>query len=400
MIGTLKSHTRRLLLADTPALSSAERRRSVWGALLGTGLCGLLLHAMPVGSHWLIAPVGASAIILYGLSHSPLAQPWSVIGSYLAATVAALASSALIPVPQIAAAVAVAGSLWLMARLNCIHPPGGALALFLVLDGPYTSPKMGLTLGLVSLNVVVLLLSAVVVNNLVLRRRYPYSFKPAPNPHRTEDVAPTGRGGLTHADVERAVQALDTFVDVQEDELIKLYNLAADYAFERHAGVSCGDIMSRDIVTVQYGTALEEAWTQLRAHKIKALPVVDSFGRLIGILTVADYLRQMDDTTAAGLAVRLQGLLRRTPGPNSEKAEVVGQIMTAEVHAAAVDTPVVDLVHRLSDKGMHHIPVVDDTRRVVGMVTQSDVIAALYQRVAQRPSAQAHLGRSAKSASP
>jgi CBS domain-containing membrane protein len=140
--------------------------------------------------------------------------------------------------------------------------------------------------------------------------------------------------------------------------------------------------MSRDVVTVQFGTELEEAWTQLRAHKIKALPVVDSFERVIGILTVADYLRQMDDTTAAGLAVRLQGFLKRTPGTNSEKAEVVGQIMTINVYAAHIDTPIAELVHHLSDQGLHHIPVVDDKRRVLGMVTQSDIIAALYKRIA------------------
>lgn len=353
------------------------------GALVGMGLCSLMLHAMPVGSHWLIAPVGASAVILYALSHSPLAQPWPVIGSYLVATVVALASAEFIPIPQLAAAVAVAASIWLMARFKCIHPPGGALALFIVLDGPYTMARMGLTLGLVLLNVAAMLLAALLVNNLVLGRRYPYSPKRgAANLHHTGDVPPLSRIGLNHADLESAVQALDTFVDVQEDELVQLYNLAVDHAFDRHIGLSCGDIMSRDVVTVQFGTELEQAWAQLRAHKIKALPVVDSFGRLIGILTVADYLRQMDDTTAAGLAVRLQGLLKRTPGEKSEKAEVVGQIMAAEVYAARTDTPISELVHHLSERGLHHIPVLDDKRRVLGMVTQSDVIAALYKRIA------------------
>lgn len=379
----LLSLARRLLLADTPALSAAERRRSAWGALLGMALSALLLHAMPVGSHWLIAPVGGSAIILYALPHSPVAQPWPVVGSYLLATLAALTSSALIPYPQLAAAVAVASSIWLMARFNCIHPPGGALALLLVLEGAAAIDAMLLTLGLIALNVVVMLAAAVLVNNFLLGRRYPYSLTPvAGNPHRTGDAVPMARIGLTHADLESAVRTLDTFVDIQEDELVRLYNLAVDHAFERHVGLTCAEIMARDLVTVAYGTELEEAWNKLRAHKIKALPVVDSFGRLVGILTVADYLRQMDDTSAAGLAMRLQGLLRRTPGMTSEKAEVVGQIMTAQVYAARTDTPISELVHRLSDSGMHHIPVLDDTARVVGMVTQSDLIAALYKRIA------------------
>jgi CBS domain-containing membrane protein len=306
-----------------------------------------------------------------------------VIGSYFFATLAALASASLLPYPAWAAALAVAASVWLMARFNCIHPPGGALALFLVLEGPASTGGAGLTLGLVALNVLVMLAAAVLVNNLLLGRRYPYSLsRPDANLHRTGDAPPMARLGLSHADLESAVQALDTFVDIQEDELVRLYNLAVDHAFDRHVGLACGDVMARDVVTVQYGTDLEEAWQQLRAHKIKALPVVDSFGRLVGILTVADYLRQMDDTSAAGLAMRLQGLLRRTPGMTSEKAEVVGQIMTTSVYAARTDTPISELVRSLSDRGMHHIPVLDASARVVGMVTQSDLIAALYKRIA------------------
>lgn len=382
-LGILKSFGHRFLWADTPAMSPAERWRSFVGALLGMGICGLLLHAMPVGSHWLIAPVGASAVILFALPHSPLAQPWSVIGSYFLATAAALASATFIPIPQVAAAVAVAASIWAMARLNCIHPPGGALALFLVLDGPYTAAHGWLTLGLVSLNVAVMLGAAVVVNNFALGRRYPFSMKPAGEKvHGTGDESPIQRLGLSHADLGWAVRRLDTFIDVQENELVELYNLAVDHAFDRHTGLSCADIMSRDIVTVEFATELEEAWKRLRAHKVKALPVVDRFGRLQGIVTVADYLRQMDDTTAAGLAVRLQGLLRRTPGVMSEKAEVVGQIMSEDVYAATLGTPIAELVHRLSERNMHHIPVLDDTRKVVGMVTQSDIIAALYKRIA------------------
>lgn len=77
-----------------------------------------------------------------------------------------------------------------------------------------------------------------------------------------EDVMPTRRIGLTHADLESAVQSLDTFIDVQENELVQLYNLAVDHAFSRHSGLTCGDIMSRDVVSVKFETELETAWKQ------------------------------------------------------------------------------------------------------------------------------------------
>jgi CBS domain-containing membrane protein len=365
------------------SLSVSERWRSTLGALVGVGLCAGMLFALPVGSHWLIAPMGASAVIVFALSHSPLAQPWPVIGSYLVATIAGLICANLIPVPQIAVAVAVAASIWLMAKFNCVHPPGGAVALFIALEGPHSAWQMEQTVILVAQNLLVLLLATLLVNNLVLRRRYPYSVNASnKNKHQTRDATPLNRTALNHADLESAVKTLDTFVDVQEDELVQLYNLAVDHAFERHVGLTCGEIMSRDVVTVHFDTGLEEAWTQLRLHKIRALPVVDSFDRLIGILTVADFLRQMDETSAAGLAVRLQGLLRRTPGPNSDKAEVVGQIMTAQVYSARIDTPVAELVHQMAENSLPHIPVIDEKRKVLGVVTQTDTLAALYKRIA------------------
>ena len=74
--------------------------------------------------------------------------------------------------------------------------------------------------------------------------------------------------------------------------------------------------------------------------------------------------------------------MRRTPGTTSAKAEVVGQIMTAQVFSASPETPIATLVAQMSDNGLPHIPIVDAQRRVVGMVTQSDMLAALYKRIA------------------
>lgn len=383
MLNHLKNFALQYLVADTPLLPARERWNSALGALAGLALAGGLLLAAPAGSLWLVACVGASSIILFALPHSPLAQPWSVFGGYLAATVCALLAAAFVPSPLLAGALALGGTVWFMTRYKCVHPPGGALVLLIVAEGAPSLPHALHTMGLVLANAVAILLAAMAINNLLLLRRYPQCrAEAAVSPHETADALPTERTGLSHADLNHAVRALGTFVDIQEQQLVTLYNLAVNHAFERHLGLSCGDVMARNVVTVEFGTDLEEAWKLLRRHKIKALPVVDSFRRLVGIVTVADFLRQLDDTTAAGLAGHLQGLLRRTPGASSEKAEVVGQIMTATVYSATIATPVAELVHQLSDRGLHHIPVLDEKKKLVGMVTQSDLVAALYRRVA------------------
>jgi CBS domain-containing membrane protein len=52
------------------------------------------------------------------------------------------------------------------------------------------------------------------------------------------------------------------------------------------------------------------------------------------------------------------------------------------VQTARLDTPIVELVQQLSDQRPHHIPVLDESRRMLGIVTQSDIIAALFKPLA------------------
>jgi CBS domain-containing membrane protein len=60
--------------------------------------------------------------------------------------------------------------------------------------------------------------------------------------------------------------------------------------------------------------------------------------------------------------------------------ETVRDIMTTRVQTAKPDNTVVELVPLFSDEGFHHLPVIDERRRLVGMVTQSDLVAALYRK--------------------
>lgn len=375
-----RSSLRRLkaaLLADTPAMSDAERRHATFAALLGITLCIWALDGLPAHSFWLLAPMGASAIILFGMPKSPVAQPWPVIGGYLFACISGFAGASLLASPSLAAGVAVGLCLWLMARLNCIHPPGGALALLIVLDQKTFMSSVPHTLALVASNVGLLLCTATVINNLVPGRQYPFRPKAAvPNAHGTRDLSPLQRSDLNHDDLTDAIRAMDSFVDVREDELVRLYNLAIDHAFSRHVGLRCADVMSKDLITVTPADTLATAWQLLQRHRIKALPVVDGTDKLTGIVTLSDFFREAGRN--AGAAAASVGWLHTT----------VDQVMTTQVFTATPTTPMADLVREVARTGRHHVPVVDDSGQLVGLLTQSDMIAALYRRLALEPAGQ------------
>jgi CBS domain-containing membrane protein len=77
----------------------------------------------------LIASMGASAVLLFGVPHGQLSQPWPVIGGHVLSALIGVTCAAVIPHPARAAAAAVSLSLGAMHQLKCIHPPGGATAL-------------------------------------------------------------------------------------------------------------------------------------------------------------------------------------------------------------------------------------------------------------------------------
>jgi CBS domain-containing membrane protein len=137
--------------------------------------------------------------------------------------------------------------------------------------------------------------------------------------------------------------------------------------------------MSKDPVAVSFGTPLQEAWALLRQHRIKSLPVVDRAQRLVGIVTLADFMREAKVDAQAEWPRRLASLIRPTPTTHSDKPETVGQIMARQVRVVSQDRPIGDLLPLFSSTGHHHVPVIDAERRLVGIITQSDVVRALAQ---------------------
>ncbi len=366
------------------AVNGNERLRACCGALLGilaTGLVTQLALGSSVNIPMLIAPMGASAVLLFAVPASPLAQPWALVGGNMLSTAIGVTCAHWIGDPVWAAAVAMAAAIGGMFALRCLHPPGGAMALTAVLGGPEIH-ALGYEFVFmpVAINSGMLLLLALFFNNAT-GRRYPHASHPEhANVHHTADALPIDRLGFTPEDLDEVLKQYNQVLDVSRDDLEDIFLQTEMHAYRRRFGeITCADIMSRDVVTVEFGTTLEEAWTLLRWHRVKALPVINSTRRLIGIVTLVDFMKHANLDKYGSFNDKLRQLIRRTRNTHSQKPEVVGQIMTTAVQTVSTDTHIVELVPLLSNQGKHHVPVIDAGGRLAGVLTQSDLIAALYR---------------------
>lgn len=373
-----------------PSPTTANRReqlRASFGALCGIMLTAIVSQLLLRSTHaaaFLVAPIGASSVLLFALPASPLAQPWSVIGGNVISGLVGMALVKLlgdsVPLPVLAG-LACGGAIAGMFVMRCLHPPGGAVALTTVIGGAAVQAAgFEFVLMTVLADSVLLVLMAITYNNLT-GRSYPHQQSaPHPNPHATGDAVPTVRLGFKPEDLDAVLQQHNQVLDISRDDLESLFMQTEQRAYQRRFGIiSCADIMSRDIVSAEFGTELAQAWSQMREHRITCLPVLNRARRVIGIVTQTDFLEHggLDDYNS--IRQQLQRFLRKSGVTHSEKAEVVGQIMSQHPTTARVDTPIVDLVPLMADSGFHHIPIVDEEQRFVGIVTQSDLVAALYE---------------------
>ena len=197
-----------------------ERLRGALGGGIGiafTALTGLLMARALHLSPWLVAPVGASAVLVFAVPASPLAQPWAVIGGNTVTAIMGLLACNFISDPVIAASVAVGLAIAAMFALRCLHPPGGAMALLVVLTHTQ-APVFALFPAFTNS---FLLVVAGLAYHAATRHAYPHVPKQAPV------------DGLIESDFQAAIAHETELLDIDPADLKRLIAAAERHAEER-----------------------------------------------------------------------------------------------------------------------------------------------------------------------
>jgi len=157
---------------DQPSVPWIERLRSVFGAFIG--LLVVFAAAQWLGefagiSEWLMASLGASALLVFALPQNPKAQPWAVIAGNTLSALIGISCAIAIQTPLIALPMAASLSILGMFMLHCLHPPAAAVALIAVLGG---LPHYRYAVVPVMIDSVLLILACALDSNLT-GKRYP-----------------------------------------------------------------------------------------------------------------------------------------------------------------------------------------------------------------------------------
>ena len=332
--------------------------RATIGAMIGLGVTGLV-SALWLGDQSglpiLIGPMGASAVLLFAVPASPLAQPWSIIGGCVLSALVGIACAMLIPQPIIAAAAAGGLAILTMSLARCLHPPGGAVALTAVLGGPVVQDAgWHFALMPVALNAALLLACAWAFNNAT-RQRYPHRVAKQPaNTHGTSDAPPQDRAGYSIADLDAVLARYDELIDVSAEDLDALFRQVEVRAHRRlHGAIHVGTIMSRDVIAALYSETVGDVRARMLARHLFSMPVVDDGRHVVGLITLPDLQGQE--------SLPINAIMHRQP-------------------LLATDDQLIDALLPALSGGLHHEAiVVDAEHRLIGMLTQTDLLAALWR---------------------
>ncbi len=372
--------TLRRLIPDAAPVSNRERLRAAAGAFVGislTGLLGSLAFRLDPSLPAMIAPMGASAVLFFAVPSSPLAQPWSILCGNIVSAFVGVTVALLVPDIFLASALAISLAIAAMMALRCLHPPSGAVALTAVLGGPAVHGLgYGFILWPVAGNSLILLILALVYNNAT-GRAYPHGLRLGKASHGTADPTPIQKIGFSSADLDEVLKEYDEVLDIDRDVLEMILRKTELRSWRRRAlHLDCASVMSRDVVGVAPDDSLRHAHSLMRNRHFKALPVTNDRAEILGIVTQTDFLEKAswrNGRPSIGFLQRLRLILSGTSAPN----DTVKDIMTSPVRTVQPETAIEEAIIRFAEEGLHYLPVIDANGKMVGILSQSDVMVAM-----------------------
>jgi CBS domain-containing membrane protein len=185
---------------------------------------------------------------------------------------------------------------------------------------------------------------------------------------------------ISGEDLRAALREVKTYIDITEEDLKKIYEIALRHAKERLAlKIPVKDVMTRTVIVIKEDSDINEAARVLSEGNVSGLPVVDNENSVIGVITEADIL------SAAGMGKEyaFKDVLRHILGKplrKKKKGSKVKDMMTTPAITTKPEIDIREAAGILDEKQIKRLPVVDGENRLIGIISRADIVRAFNKK--------------------
>jgi CBS domain-containing membrane protein len=180
---------------------------------------------------------------------------------------------------------------------------------------------------------------------------------------------------VTEGDLRAALKDIRTYVDVTEEDLKKIFEIAVRHSAERRRPkITVRRTMTMEVVSVKPGTDIHVAADLLTRHRISGMPVVDDEDRVIGVIGEADILALAGLKREHGFKDILRHMLGEPVPARKKTGDTVGEVMSSPPITARPDDDIKDVATILDERRIKRLPVVDEEGKLIGVISRADII--------------------------
>ncbi len=185
---------------------------------------------------------------------------------------------------------------------------------------------------------------------------------------------------VSEEDLRAALLEMKTYVDVTEEDLKKIFEIALRHAQERIATrIPVRDVMTSTVITIKRDADLHEAARLLSENKISGMPVVDDNNRVIGVVSEADILILAGMKKEHTFKDILRNILGE-PVPAKKGGNKVKDVMGFPPITSKADDDIGEVAKILDDRRIKRLPVVDDDGKLIGIISRADIVKAIGKK--------------------
>lgn len=189
------------------------------------------------------------------------------------------------------------------------------------------------------------------------------------------------RFDITGEDLRAALKEMKGYVDITEEDLKKIYEIAWRYAEQRVAQkVAVRDVMTREVIHVRDDADITEVAELLSENRISGLPVVDGEGGVVGVITEADVLSMAGMNREHSFRDILRHILGEPLPSRNRGSRKIKDLMNSPAITTGPESDIREVARIMDGKRIKRVPVVDEQGRLIGVISRADIVRAIGRK--------------------